>query len=460
MNVLLVITNVNGEHEIPFSFGLTSIASYINNKGYNTKIIAIHEENEYHKIHDEIKSFNPGVVGFTAVSSQFSCIKHLAKMIKKINKDIIIVCGGIHATLFPDALLETNDIDGFFIGESEIAFGDFLDKIRGNKDFRVTNNFYYRNNGKVVANPLNPLITNIENLPHPMLDSLFEEYINTNGQAPFFFSRGCPYICTYCCNDAYARLYGMKRNKPRYRSVDSCIEEIKIALEKYKFNVIWMADNIFAVDKKWRSEFCEKYKKEINIKFICNLQVNVINEEYVKTLKDAGCFRVAMSIESGNEYIRNTIMKRNMSEKQILEAYMICKKYKIKTQSINIIGLPYETEDMLWETIKLNRKVKPTQSGVNIFYPYKGTQLGDYCFSEGLVDEEMYDTFSFERRDSVLNFPSEHKEKLRYYHKNWKVLVDPYNVKKRLISYLQNHKTVYNNLRKIKHTLFDGFLKN
>jgi len=429
---------------------LSSIASYINNKGYNSKIIAIRKEKEYDKFTAEIKSFNPKVVGFTSVSSQFGCVKHLAKLVKRFNKNIFTVCGGIHATLFPEALLETDDMDGFFVGESEIAFGDCLDHIRDNKDFRQMNNFAMKTNGKVVVNDLNPLINNLEILPHPKLDSLFEEYIESNGWAPFFFSRGCPYICTYCCNDAYAKLYGMPRNMPRYRSVDSCLEEIKIAMGKYKFDAIWMGDNIFAVDKKWRDEFCIKYKKEIGKRFFCNLQVNIINEDYVKKLKEAGCFRVSMSIESGNEYIRNTVMKRKMSEKNIIEAYRLCKKYGLETQSINIIGLPGETEDMIWDTIKLNRKIKPNLSGVNIFYPYKGTQLGDYCFSENLVDEDLYNNFSFERRDSVLKFPSEYKAKLQYYHKNWEYLVYPYDIKRRFLKILRSNKLIFNYLRKIK----------
>ena len=450
MKVLLSITNVNGFHEIPFSFGLNSIASYAASRGHLVKILAVRNENEFILFDRTLHDFNPDVVGFTAVSSQFGCVKQLAKRVKDLKENIMVVCGGIHATLFPQAIEESESIDAMFVGESEIAFGEFLDALQENRDYHGISNLAYRKDDQVVINQLNPLITNLESLPFPVLDDLFADYINHNGWAPFFFSRGCPFVCTYCCNDAYAKLYGMARNRPRYRSAESCIEEIKIAEEKYEFEKIWIVDNIFGVDPKWRNSFCNLYKKEIRKPFFCNLQVNVINEEYVRDVKDAGCFRVSMSIESGNEYIRNTIMKRNMSAENILAAYRLCKKFGLETQSINIIGLPHETEEMIWDTINLNRQVNPTLSGVNIFYPYKGTYLGDYCFKNNMVDETMYNEFSMERRDSVLLFPQNYKNRLCYYQQNWEKLVYPNDYRRRIVSLIKKNKALYNGLKSIR----------
>ncbi|MFH0861111.1 MAG: radical SAM protein [Candidatus Altiarchaeota archaeon] len=455
MNVLLVITNISGFHEVPYSFGISSIASYIKNKGYNVKILSIREENEFNKLIEEVNSFNPTVVGFTSVSSQYNCVKKLAKLIKDVNEKIIIVVGGVHVTLYPDALLETTDIDGIFVGESELAFSDFLDKINEGKDYRDTNNFAYRKYGRVIINTLTPLIRHLDILPYPIKDSLFEEFIEINGYAPFLFSRGCPYLCSYCSNHALAKRYGMSHNTLRYRSVDSCINEIKDALEKYKFDTVWFLDDTFGLDKKWGKEFCEKYKREINIKFICLLRPNVVDEEFIKLLKAARCYRILFGIESGNEYVRNTIMNRNISNEQIIMVFSLCRKYGIETCAFNIIGVPGETEDMLGDTIKLNRKIRPTDSGVSIYYPYKGTVLGDYSFSKGLVNQKMYEDFSNERRDTVLNYPEKYKEKLRYYYENWEILIYPYKInkriiKKRIIALFGENSIVTNILRKIK----------
>ena len=69
---------------------------------------------------------------------------------------------------------------------------------------------------------------------------------------------------------------------------------------------------------------------------------------------------------------------------------------------------------------------------MNIFYPYRGTRLGDHCFDSGLVDLERYRSFSNERRESVLNFPDDYRRKLTHYHRHWESLVYPWSLSRRL----------------------------
>lgn len=453
MNVLLVITNINGFHEVPYSFGLGSIASYIKSKGHNIKIISVCKKTEYEKLLGEVRLFNPRVVGFSSVSSQYDVVKELAKLIKDIDKDIIVVCGGAHPTLYPSAISESDSIDCFFIGESEIAIGDFLGEVENNTDYRSVNNLAYKKDGKVIVNHLNPLIQNLDILPYPIKDSLYEEFIKINRCAPFFFSRGCPYSCSYCSNHAFAKTYGMSVNKPRYRSVKSCIREIKEACEKYPFTVVWIMDDTFGVDKRWRQEFCEEYRKEINCKFICLLRVNIVDKEFIKLLKESGCYRIMFGVESGNEYVRNIIMNRNISNRQLIDAFSFCREYRIETLALNIIGVPGETEDMIRETIEFNRKIRPTNSGINIFYPYKGTKLGDYCFEKGLVDNDLYLSFSNERRQTVLKYNEEYKYKLSNYRENWEELVYPFRFKMRFMKLIR--KTfLWRSLRVLKRMIF------
>ena len=109
-----------------------------------------------------------------------------------------------------------------------------------------------------------------------------------------------------------------------------------------------------------RKEFCEKYKKRIKVKFCCLLRVNLVDEEFARLLKEVGCYRVSMGIESGNEYVRNTIMNRHLSDTQIIRAYGIVHRYGMQSNAINLLGVPGETEEMIWDTIRLNRRIKPS----------------------------------------------------------------------------------------------------
>jgi hypothetical protein len=96
------------------------------------------------------------------------------------------------------------------------------------------------------------------------------------------------------------------------------------------------------------------------------------------------------------------------------------------TTAINIIGTPHETIDNIWDTIKLNRKINPTNSGINIFYPYRGTKLGDYCFEKKLVDVKFISDFSKERRESILDYPEDFKRLLEHFYDNWDWLIYKY----------------------------------
>lgn len=433
MNVLFIYPNINGFHEDTYSFGLASIVSVTKMSGHNVKVIIVKKKHDYLKIVECVKVFKPNIVGFSSVSSQFNFIREMAEEIKKISSNIIVVCGGVHPTINPECVMESKFLDGVFVGESEDSFTEFLEKVNNDESYKTIDNFAYAQNGKLIVNKLKPLITNLDRVPFPDRETYpFEETLKTVRYAPFLFSRGCPYLCTYCSNHAIAKTYNLPRNHPRYRSAESCICEIEQTISKFRIEKILIADDILGIDKKWRNEFCEKYKKRIGIQFQCLLRVNIIDEDLILMLKDAGCYRISIGIESGNEFVRDKILNRHMSNEQITNAFDLAHKYGLETNAINLIGVPGESDEMIWDTIKLNRKIKPTSSGVNIFHPYKGTKLGDYCFDEKLVDENAYNDFSNERRETILNYSEHHKKKLSYYRDNWDVLVNPYNFKKRL----------------------------
>jgi radical SAM superfamily enzyme YgiQ (UPF0313 family) len=214
--------------------------------------------------------------------------------------------------------------------------------------------------------------------------------------------------------------------------VKECLQEIESVVSEYSSEIdfIIIGDDIFGPDTEWRREFCEQYKERILDRYGVRFQILMRVEMFQSTqlplmLKEAGCFKVSFGVESGDEEQRREILDRHMSDKKLIKAFEICRAVGLETTAINIIGFPDESVEMIQKTIKLNRILKPTSSGVNIFYPYKGTPLGDRCFSDDLVDLEKFATFSTERRDSVLKFPEAHLQLLLDYQRNWQYLIHP-----------------------------------
>jgi len=439
MRVLFVYTNINGFHYDNYHFGVASLVSSTIKAGHDAKVVVLTEMEHYAQVAEAMKSFQPDVVGFSSVSSQYIFAKELAGLVKSISPSTLTVCGGVHPTLSANSLLECPELDGFFRGECEIAFVDFLNKLERKESYKDQSNFSYVENGKIISNPLAPLINDLDVLPEPdkTLYPYYESAIKTTRIAPFFFTRGCPFTCTYCFNQSFAELYNRKRNFPRFRSVDRCIQEIEAVVEKYNSEIdfVIIGDDIFGPDKTWREDFCDKYKRRILDKygtpFDILMRVEMFqNHELARKLKDSGCFKVSFGVESGDEKQRQEALDRQMSDKKLIKAFQVCRDVGIESNSINIIGFPGETEEMIKKTVKLNRILRPTTSGVNIFYPYKGTPLGDKCFSDDLVDLEKFATFSAERRDSVLKFPEKHLNLLLAYQRDWDGLVYPVYTRK------------------------------
>ncbi len=277
----------------------------------------------------------------------------------------------------------------------------------------------------VIKNPLNPLIENLDVLPFPEREKFdYQKDIDSQHFIEFHFLRGYPFKCTYCCNLALAKVYGRERNTTRYRSVSRCIAIIKDALERYPLlphQLVVFNDDLFTLNRKWLREFLNSYKREIGIRFMCCTRSNIASKDLFMELKEGCCYRVMMSIESGNEFIRNKIMKRGISQEQIYNSFKWAHEAGLETNGACMIGMPFETKEMIWDTIRTQAKTNTTSLGVNIFYPYSGTELRNLCEEYGFLPNEIGEVE--ERKESILNLPTITKEEISYFYNNWERLV-------------------------------------
>ena len=126
----------------------------------------------------------------------------------------------------------------------------------------------------------------------------------------------------------------------------------------------------------------------------------------LKDLRAAGGRRIDFGLESGNEDLRRNILKRNMTNRQILEATKMSKAVGFQVKTLNMVGLPEETYEKYLDTVNLNREIKPDVVSMFVFYPYPGTELYDYCIEKGyFFPNEPLPKGYISRRSSLLNLP-------------------------------------------------------
>jgi radical SAM superfamily enzyme YgiQ (UPF0313 family) len=194
------------------------------------------------------------------------------------------------------------------------------------------------------------------------------------------------------------------------------IEEIEDILKKHSFNAVIFHDDIMPFNKDWLREFSREYKNRIRLPFICNLRVDLASEDSLHLLKEAGCTQVCLGIESGNEFIRNEVMRRKISTEEILQAFRLCKKLGLATKSFNMVGLPFEDMDKILDTIKLNVAVQPDIIQVSIFYPYPKTELFKLCAQKGLISQKNLVSY-FD--GSILSLPRISQEQVYFARKRF-----------------------------------------
>lgn len=397
---------------VTFNYGMASVIAMLRYAGNAVKLIMVNDYVRDRDIVNEIKKFRADIIGFTCMSNYWQYVKGLSRKIKKqpALKNIPIFLGGPHAIVCPSSIQESEDMTGFCIGEGEYAFLEIVGKISKGEDFSNTTNFYFNSKRGVIKNEMRMLIENLDELPFPNRDvfpkTAFENYAN------FTFSRGCPFSCSYCGNSAFHKIFKDKGKMIRYRSVAKAIQEIEIFVSNNKSNMLSFDDDCFNKNQKWFKEFCSIYKERIGIPYTCNTRPELLDRETAKLLKESGCRKVNIGIESGDENLRRTVLNRNMKDEDIVRAFNYAKEFSLETMSFNMIGIPGETKETIRKTIEFNKRIKPTYAQVSVFYPYAGTPLGELCKEKGYIENEN-SIFNFFKGSSILKLPTLSKKDIK-----------------------------------------------
>ncbi len=386
MAKLLFLQNLDYEF-----LGPMYISSMLKNHGHDCELAIGQTFNDFK---ERIEKFQPDLVGFSIMSGSHYWAKNIAGKVKK-EYGIKNIFGGAHPTFFKD-FIDEPEVDYLVRGEGEETMKEIMERIDRNECFEDIPNLSFSQNNEKVHNPLRNLRPNLDDYPFP--DRSLYDDLNKLGDRKVrnvITSRGCPFHCTFCFEDAMRDMYKGKGKYVRIRGVDRAIEECKRLLAETNAEIIYFADDVFGMKKQWLYEFLEVYKEEVNVEFICLVRADIVasDEQYAYKLAEAGCKSVFFGIESGNEQLRNKVLNKQLTDDQILKAAKLLHDAGITFRTYNIVGLPDETLEDAFSTVELNIKIKADYPWCSIFSPFPGTELTDYAFNKGYLGKEFdYDS--------------------------------------------------------------------
>lgn len=353
--------------------------SYTHALETNSKLLEeFYESNEENIILNELKeiieSFEPAYIGISILSNKLKIALMLTNFIKTISKDICIIAGGHHPTMFPRLMLKEKSIDFVVTGEGESVFPKLIKKlISGNKDFSNLDNVFYSDNGEIKGKKTNNNFVDIKSLPIPKRELLLGyQEMPANWLSSIISSRGCPFNCAYCGSK------NMLGRVIRSREIGDIIDEVREMNSEFGVTYFWFVDDTFNVKKGFAEEIAlEMGKMKDFISWECNIRLDLTNKKQLETFKENGCEYIWVGVESGSERMLKLINK-GITKEKIREKTRLLSNSKIKWAAYFMLGLPGETIEELQETLDFIYELKPNHAQVNLFNPLPGTKLFDY----------------------------------------------------------------------------------
>jgi len=359
----------------------------------------------------ELISYAPDIIGITVFTQYWNTIKMLlsAALTDYPVKRPLTIAGGPHSTAAPESVLSSNFIDIAVIGEGEIPFAGIIDVLRGNGSLCEVSGIRYKDGCEIRKGGVPVFVSSLDELPFPDWSVFVSSYLispppqsHRPSVGVFNSSRGCPYRCLFCQNDNYKNLYSSESTFHRELSPTHLIDEIEDKLQRYGFSQVVFLDETFIVNLDRLERIAELYVKRINLPCVVQTHPDTITHKSMSLLGKMGVVEMKVGIECGNERYRKEILGRDTPNRRLIERCKIPREYGISITSNNIIGLPFETRDMIVETIELNQILQVDHCCVNVFQPLPGTRLYDICVENDLFLENDHCNLGYGANRTVI----------------------------------------------------------
>lgn len=406
---------IHPQSDIGYPLQIGALAAFLKRGGHECRLLDLYverwlEKDHFKEVKKTLQEFRPDLIAFSCYETSYRLILEVARYLKK-HWQIPIIIGGYYPTLAPEEIIKEKVFDYLCRGEGEYPLLELLQALKKGKSSKNIKNLYVKEGRKIYRNPLRPLIEDLNSLPPPDREIIdYQAQLNLeeagHRNMKVMASRGCPFNCAYCSNRFFRSLVPNPKKYVRTRSVENLLQEMKQLKQKYQFDYFGFHDDNLTLSPQWLKEFTRIYKKEIRMPFYAAARIETLSDETLKMLKNAGCFQILVGVESGDEDYRKKYMKRFMSNKQLLDGFRRARKWGLQTWSYNMVGLPYETRKMMWKTIWLNLRLKPDFAMTSIFYPFKGTELGDLCYRMGWVNLKKKKRVISYATESILDHPN------------------------------------------------------
>lgn len=442
--------------------GLLCLAAYLMEHGKTVEIFDafqgkgnVLDEDQFYwsglsreEIKKKVVEVMPAVVGITSMFTMHSKGAHdVAKIVKEVNPQTLVVFGGSHPSALPDWVLQDTNVDVVVIGEGEVTLMEIVEKYEKGQDLSTIAGTAIRKNGHVVINPERPFIEDLDSLPLPARDRvdmdiyLHEPYRTKFAMKPprlnIMTTRGCTGRCVFCS------IHSIWRHRCRMFSAGRTVDEIEILVKKYGAREIAFLDDDLISSKNRMKEICrEIIRRKLNIKWCTPNGVAIwkLDEELLQLMKASGLYKITFGIDTASKTTQKFIHKTHLNLERAKDIIKYCNQIGMWTHASFIIGFPYETQEDIETTIRYAVESDLDFASFFIATPFPGTPLYEIYKTEGLLpnlgngraikwegsqQNVMVDTFHFKREELQVYLREAHR---RFYRSRIRKFMNPVRI--------------------------------
>ena len=392
--------------------GLLYIAGTLLKHGFDVRIVDGCIEGR-EAVYRAIADHHPELIGISCLTPGRKQALQVAKKAKDLDSTIKVVMGGAHPTIMYRQILQNYTyIDYIVLGEGEQTCLEIAQE----KDPSLIHGIAYKEKGKIIKTSARRYIEDIDEIPFPawhLIDlkrypAIGKGIVNGINLAKetsvsIIFSRGCPGRCNFCSSWWIWR-------KWRHRSAKNMVDEIDMLYRKYGIRHFCFADDSMTVDQQATIELCDAIiGRKLNIAFHVTTRSDCLDKEVLKKLKTAGCYQIAIGIETGSPLLLKKMRKDSKIESSE-KAIKLAKEVGLTVQALMIIGNVGETNETVKDTVNFLRRSQPDIiSCVPSLWVFPGTRLYQECKRQGFIDDdfwltdEPYKIYTYEHSIEELN---------------------------------------------------------
>lgn len=374
----------NGINE---SLALTELSGYLKAHGRNTRLFLTREDRQFAR---SVRLYDPQMVIIPCdIMGHRWALWAAGRLKQEVRAPIVF--GGVLPTFYPE-ILRRPEVDLVLRGEAEGAALELSERLARGEPIEDCPNLVWKANGQIHANPMRPLLQDLDALPLPDRALYYRfGFIRDFGWKKFSSSRGCVNNCGYCFNPTFQSMQERGVRFLRRKSAERVTDEVLAVKKAYPLSIVHFSDDIFTSGTDYLDAFADVYPRRVGLPFSCNVYAKFINAENVRTLKAAGCVTLSMGLETANETKRIDLLNKRLTDAEILAAARAIKQAGIFLITFNMLGLPGCSVEEDLDTLAFNRRIRADHQRIAVTVPIPYSQMAEQCMRDGQLPKDFLD---------------------------------------------------------------------